>query len=121
MNNKEKTKELFREKIFAIHEAYETENWVNLSNIEHSIRWNLMKISYKGHKRYLKDFTIEYAGHTYKIEYTWEFEYIKKYRRKKQTNTTNWRPISRWVEDKDKDPIKSKVSIISQISIKRIR
>ena len=121
MNNKEKTKELFREKIFAIHEAYETENWENLKAIEYSIRWNLNKIQYKGHKRYLQDFMYEYAGHTYTIKYTWEFEYIKKYRRKKQTSSNFGRTISRWVDDKGKDPIKSKISRISQISIKRIR
>lgn len=120
ITNREKTKELIREKIFAIHEAYETNNWDNLRAIEHSIKWNLMRTKYKGHKKHLKDFVYEYMGYKYKISYEWTFTYEKIYRRKKQTSIYGPK-MSRWVTDTSKDPIKSKMTVIDKVYIKRLQ
>lgn len=92
MNKREKTKELIRENIFAIHEAFELNKLDVVVNIAASIRYRL-SVEYKGHKIPLKDFVYNFMGNDYRIRYIWSHVTSRERRRIIPRNGNPWNKV----------------------------
>jgi len=110
-------KQLIKENIFEIHEAFETEDELAVSRMEKKVKFNITNKEWKGWKYPYQNFVYEFMGEKYRIVYIWNHTSVS--RSRKKTVKDNY-GLKRKIVDFSKPPNRVKVTYLKELQITRL-